>query len=299
MNKEKLKVCFTDFWPNFKSSDNYFYHLLNQNYDVSITNDDPDILFFSVDYSNKKEHLKFKNPSTKKIFYTGENQNPDFKYCDAAFTFNPVVSEQNFRLPLWALFINWFDVPYRKDRDQSYLLDIGKLINNKKIKKPNKQFCSFLASKPEGKRMEFFEKLNSKKHVSSAGRLFNNTRQVKGRGDQKWKIKYLNKFKFHLAFENSSSPGYVTEKIIQSFYANSVPIYWGAPDIGSDFNEKSFININNYKSDQEAIDDILNIQEDSKIYNDILNQPCFKNNAIPSNVSPNNVEKFINKVLNS
>ena len=78
-----------------------------------------------------------------------------------------------------------------------------------------------------------------------------------------------------------------------------MPIYWGAPDIGSDFNEKSFININNYKSDQEAIDDILNIQEDSKIYNDILNQPCFKNNAIPSNVSPNNVEKFINKVLNS
>ena len=35
------------------------------------------------------------------------------------------------------------------------------------------------------------------------------------------------KYKFNICFENSSTPGYVTEKIIQSMYVNSIPIYWG------------------------------------------------------------------------
>ena len=297
MEKEKIKVYFTDFWPNFVHSDNYFYHLLSKKYKVVISNNNPDILFFSVDYSNKKEHLKFSNTSTKKIFYTGENLEPDYNYCDAAFSFNPLNTEKNYRLPLWVLFLNWFQVPYKKNRDQSYLLNIEKLILQNKSLKTNKKFCSFVASKPVGKRMEFFEKLNKREEVNSAGRLFNNSKRIKGRGDQKWKIKYLKKFKFNLAIENSSSPGYVTEKIIHSMYANSIPIYWGAEDIGKDFNTESFININNYKSDEDAIEDIIDIYSDKDRYMD--NQPWFVNNSIPSQFQPNKILNFIESVLNN
>jgi hypothetical protein len=298
MSKEKIKIFFTDFWPNFVLNDNYFYHLLKQKYDVTISNTKPDILFFSVDYSNKKDHLKFDNSSTKKIFYTGENINPNFDNCDAALSFNPS-TENNFRLPLWVLFLNWFHVPYSKNRDQSYLLNIEKLTSSNKILKPNKKFCSFIASKPEGKRMEFFDKLNAFEEVSSAGRLFNNTKSIKGRGDQKWKMKYLKKYKFNLALENSSTPGYVTEKILHSMYANSIPIYWGAPDVALDFNEKSFIDINNYNNDEDAVQDILDIYSNKQRYLEILSEPWFKNNTIPLRFHPEKVLGFIEHQLNS
>ena len=41
----------------------------------------------------------------------------------------------------------------------------------------------------------------------------------------------LHHYKFYLAFENSQSPGYVTEKLWQALKMGSVPIYWGAQDI--------------------------------------------------------------------
>ena len=52
MKKETLTVDFVDFWPNLKKTDNYFYHLLSQEFDVVITDKEPDILFHSVDYPN-------------------------------------------------------------------------------------------------------------------------------------------------------------------------------------------------------------------------------------------------------
>lgn len=48
-------------------------------------------------------------------------------------------------------------------------------------------------------------------------------------GDEKLRI--LRNYKFLLCFENSREPGYVTEKIFSAFFAGSVPIYFGAPDV--------------------------------------------------------------------
>ena len=45
------------------------------------------------------------------------------------------------------------------------------------------------------------------------------------------KIENIGRYKFHLAFENSKDEGYISEKIWQSFYAGTVPIYLGAPNI--------------------------------------------------------------------
>ena len=41
------------------------------------------------------------------------------------------------------------------------------------------------------------------------------------------KLKIISNHKFNIAFENSSYPGYVTEKITDAFIANTIPIYWG------------------------------------------------------------------------
>ena len=143
MKKEVLKINFVDFWPNLVKTDNYFYHLLREEYDVLIDETKPDLLFHSVDYAKKEEHKLYDGLKTKKIFFTGENVQPNYEECHASLTFLPNKDTQNYRLPLWALFINWFDVPYNKKRDQSYLINKESLLENKKNLKINNKFCYF------------------------------------------------------------------------------------------------------------------------------------------------------------
>ena len=298
MNK-KLRIDFTGFWPNFKKNDNYFFHLLKSEYELTIYQDNPDILFYSVDYANKKEHLKKNYTNSKKIFYTGENIEPDFNNCDAAFSFVENSNKLNYRLPLWALHINWFGVKHNNKRDQSYLIDKESLVNKKYVKRPNNNFCSFLASNNSGERLNFVKKLDAYKSVDSSGKLFNNTKKIiKGRGDQKWKIKYLSKFRFNIAFENTIGNGYVTEKIIHPMSVNSIPIYWGSPFVKNDFNEESFIYVNDFENFNKVVDYIMLLENNLELYLEKLNQPIFRNNSYPEYILPSNVLKFIKQTIN-
>lgn len=67
------------------------------------------------------------------------------------------------------------------------------------------------------------------------------------------KQEFLSKHRFSIAFENSSSPGYVTEKIIQAFAAGNIPIYWGDSEIEKEFNEEAFINCHKFRSFKEVV----------------------------------------------
>ena len=301
MKKEKIKVDFADFWPYFIKNDNYFYNLLSTQYDVEISNNKPDLLFHSVDYSGKEEYKKYLDGSTKKIFYTGENTKPNFTISDGSFTFIKDSNDFNFRLPLWVLHINWFNKKYNKYRDQAFLINKNTLLSEKsKVNLRKRKFCSFVATKPLGRRKIFVPKLNNVKKVHCAGQLFNNTKNViKGRGDQKWKIKYLKNFKFNISFENAIGNGYVTEKIIHPMAVNTIPIYWGSSEVKNDFNPKSFIYANDYENDDELIETILRIDSDKDMYYEMLKEPWFSDNEFPESIKPRNVLKFINKILNS
>lgn len=57
-------------------------------------------------------------------------------------------------------------------------------------------------------------------------------------GDKK---KALKGAKFNFCSENCSSPGYVTEKIFDALLAGTVPVYFGAPDIGDFVPREAFI----------------------------------------------------------
>lgn len=102
---DDLKINFVDYWPGYDKRNNYFYHLLSTEYNVLIDEEDPDLLFFSVDYSDIGERNKYKNHRCKKIFFTGESVSPNFDSdesirmtnhqahynigkCDFAFTFD-------------------------------------------------------------------------------------------------------------------------------------------------------------------------------------------------------------------
>ena len=292
---DELKIHFVDFWPNFKNNDNYFYHLLSKEYKIILDANDPDLLFYSFDYSGKAEHKRYSNKRCIKIYYTGECSLPDYKECDFSFTFEYDNDERNYRLPLWALHINWFNVDEDINRDQSYLHPVDMLFHKNEINKLIKKdkFCSFISSNPKGNRMSFVPKLNSFKKVDCIGKLFNNTTtNIPGRGDQIWKILALKPYKFNISFENTSSDGYVTEKIIHPMFVNTIPIYWGSRRVGEDFNSKSFISQHDFSSEEEMIDRINEIDNSKTKYEEMLNEPWFNNNKYPDFVLPENIFKF-------
>jgi hypothetical protein len=289
---KKIKIGYSDFWGELIPDDNYFFNLLSQKYDVEIDNNNPDILFYTV-YS--RNHMTYDMNKVIKILYTGENQRPNYNECHYSLSFDYSEDPRNYRLPLWALILNWFDRPYRDERDQAYLHNIDDFLNKKHIEKS--KFCSFIASNAAGKRLEFLPKIYQYKHIDCGGRIYNNVPQIKGRGDQIYKIEFLKDYKFNIAFENSSFPGYCTEKIINSMFAGCIPIYWGDPLVVDDFNENSFLNWHKFNSDEKLIEEIIKIDNNQDLYNDMINQPWFKDNKIPDFIKPESVLSFFEKII--
>jgi hypothetical protein len=57
----------------------------------------------------------------------------------------------------------------------------------------------------------------------------------------------LANYKYSICFENSEMRGYITEKIFDCFYAGTVPIYHGAPDISDFIDPNSYIDFKNFR----------------------------------------------------
>ena len=309
---DKLKINFVDFWPDFLKEDNYFYHLLASEFDVVIDELDPDLLFFSVDYSNANERGRFANHRCKKIFFTGEGVAPNFDgplsaktlnysvgQCDYAFSFEHS-NDRNYRLPLWVLFINWFKVPHVDNRDISFLTGVGNLLHPLP-RYPKSKFCNFVFSNPSGERTSILEALQRHKNVDCAGALHNNMpngRKVQGRGDQKEKVLFLSDYKFTIAAENKKRYGYTTEKIFHPLSVGSIPVYWGSESVGNDFNSKRFISADKFTSYDDLAEEVIRIDENESLYKEIMSQPIFTNNEIPLFALPESVLNFFKeKVL--
>ena len=83
--------------------------------------------------------------------------------------------------------------------------------------------------------------------IDSYGRYLNNRKLAGDDGSPEAKLAVLARYKFTLAFENSRSPDYVTEKFFHPLMAGSVPVYRGAPNV-ADFapGEKCFINADDF-----------------------------------------------------
>lgn len=299
MKKTKISIYFADFWPNFNYYDNYFINLLNLKYDVILNSINPDLLIHSVDFSGFENHKKFDNSFTKKIFFTGENVKPNYNISHYSLSFSDNLGQKNYRLPLWILYINWFNKRNKTDSDPSFLIPL-KFLTNKRTSNLSLKpfFCSFIASKPIGARMDFIPILNELKKVHCLGRLYSNSfYRAMGRGDEVNKINAMKLFRFNIAFESEQSSGYVTEKILHSFFAKSIPIYWGANEVKKEFNPNSFINISDFESYEHCINTILEIENNKKYLKEYLERPIFNDNKIPVYAKPESVLDFFERII--
>jgi len=75
---------------------------------------------------------------------------------------------------------------------------------------------------------------------------------------QETKLETIAAYKFTLAFENSISQDYVTEKFFEPLIVGSIPIYMGAPNI-DDFapGERCFINVAQFKGPRELAEYLI------------------------------------------
>jgi len=76
------------------------------------------------------------------------------------------------------------------------------------------------------------------------------------------KLKVMSRYKFSICFENTNIvKDYISEKIFDSFFAKSVPIYWGAPNIEEYIPKNCFIDFRDFKSFEECYNYIKNMNE--------------------------------------
>ena len=71
--------------------------------------------------------------------------------------------------------------------------------------------------------------------------------------DDKWDG--LHQYKYSIAVENGSHERYFTEKLVDVILSDTIPIYWGAPDVSKYFNEEIIqsIPLNDFEKSIDAV----------------------------------------------
>jgi len=265
MTKPILKLGFAD---TFGAVENFFTTVLSEDYTIVRDDANPEFLIFG-DRNFGNSNSRYDNRGIRKIFFTGENQRPQDYSCDYSITFDHIEDEKNFRLPLYVLYE--FDNP---SRNVPLIAEAQQARTGSDLNKKFKdKFCSFVV-KNGGcqKRNEFFMKLSQYKRIDAAGPLFNNMGGILPAGVD-GKIEFLKDYKFNMCFENSSHPGYATEKLFEAYLGKTIPIYWGSTTISCDFNTKAFLNWHDYQNDEAFINAIIEVDQNPEKYEEMYLQP--------------------------
>lgn len=298
---QDLKIDFVDFWGGFDKKDNYFYHLLNSQYDIEIS-EDPDILFFSVDYSGKSEYIKYKDHRCKKVFFTGESVSPNFdsenpllvsnfssnysiNRCDFSFSFDRLDDHRNYRLPLWVTYIDWFDKG-SYGQNPSFLTPSSYIEEGSKMGNNSDKFCAFIFSNPTKERLWISNQVSKYKKVNCYGSPFGN-----GSSGEFSKYQILKDYKFSICIENRIRDGYFTEKLFHAKTSGTIPIYnWNKDDL-MDFNPSCFINISDFEDVPDLVDYLKMLDNDTEQFNKIRSEKLFSDQSQIDKFSPDSVLK--------
>lgn len=247
-----LRICFTNFWPEFDENSNFITDALTTRFSIEVVGPDnnPDLHFYSL-FGNLSKHYKYTDRI--RIYYTSENDVPNFTECDYAISTHHIkFGTRHFRLPIYTHYNDSY----------SNLLNEHKLTTQKSPL--TRRFCCAVISNntcADPIRDSFIHELSRYKTVDCGGRHNNNIgKRVTD------KISFCSDYKFCISFENSRVPYYTTEKLPDALYAGCVPIYWGDPFVHKEFSKDAFIDISDFKSAKEAIEYIKEVDNDPKIY---------------------------------
>lgn len=259
--KRKIYVKYIDFWPAFNISKFDIHDILQERYEV-ILSETPDYVFYG-EFGRKNIGIENKTDCIK-IFVSIENRQPNFMKCDYAIGIH---------------YIDNGDRYCRKPTDTSKLSQMYSIYNFSKennITMKNKKFCSWVVSNSRAStRNLFFEKLSEYKKIDSGGKFKNNIGYI-----VKNKNEFLKNYKFSICFENSKSLGYVSEKIFDSFEAGTIPIYFGDDSIKELINPKAYIHVKDKNDIYNKIELIKKIDQDDSLYESMIKEKIVLNDSV-------------------
>lgn len=289
-----VRVLFTDMWDDFNPRYNMFLLMMKEalrrgNINVRVEGYESNTL-----PAGERPHLVVFGPfgdewkadawkGVPKAHFTGENtvpvQHPEI-VLNMGFPHAEFVDEKYIRLPLWMLEIDWFGAEVERLQNPKPLpIDRCTKVYPEEIGE-KKKFCAFVVTNPcNPVRNNAFHWLSQYKQVDSAGRLFNNVGDAifagrGGGGGELLKHKFLKQYKFCLSFENASSQGYTTEKLLHAKAAGCIPIYWGDPKVERDFDPHGFIDARTIQSSTELIELVKKVDTDPSLYLRMLATPA-------------------------
>lgn len=273
-----IRIRFTDQPPDFNPENNVYTRALQRIGAVEFC-DHPDFVFYGAFGT---QFLSY--PDSVRIFLANEPVLPNFNDCDYAIgAMKLSFGERYFRQPP---LLGFGEIDYepmlRPDRRQ---------IPENAV---SRRFCNFVYANGNcGSgavlRVQFCRRLSAYRRVDCPGTVLNNMsgavhpryedKRARSRGlvGTEWaadKLAFLRNYKFTIAFENTSLPGFTTEKLLHPLMACSIPIYWGNPDVTEYFNPKAFINCHDYENDWDAVAArVRELDRDPEQYLEMLRRP--------------------------
>jgi hypothetical protein len=147
---------------------------------------------------------------------------------------------------------------------------------------PRKNVCAIISNSNCPYRNYFLDKLAQKTQIDYAGKFRNNVPRIPGAYNSKEIFEFYSSYKFVICMENTKQETYITEKIVNGFLAQTIPIYWGSDRIGDYFNLERFINIPNLESNiiDETINKICFICNNPDEYLNIVNKPVLTDGGL-------------------
>jgi hypothetical protein len=259
------------FWPGFTLESSFLDYLLRQafgSYALAPNEQSADIVMSSVFDATWPRHPE------RTICFIGENVRPNYDLCAYSISSDfDNYSGRNFRLPLWYGQLQWpgFRVdgsaPVPTNHAFENPVDIDTLLRPRppRVLKDSDLFCCFVASSYEQHRMLCLDRLMTKGHVDVFGNI--------GKPLQMSKYNILPRYRFNLCFENSSFPGYYTEKALQAWVGGCVPLYFSDRWYDADFNPKALINRIDFHTIDEFVDHVAKINSSPSAYSALFEQP--------------------------
>ncbi|WP_329805044.1 glycosyltransferase family 10 domain-containing protein [Flavobacterium facile] len=237
-----VKLTYNYNWPLFRQTENNSQVWGNYKFIIDENLKECDFWIVYTDYNLKAEKIKC-NPENI-IFIPAEcfNTSPKFNqnFLNQFGLIITVQRELKHRNIIYTHNANpWFVGKSYDELQNNLVSDKTKLIS---VVSSNKAFTD-----GHRKRLEFVQKL--KNHFGDQLDIF-------GRGindfDDKWDV--LADYKYTIAIENDFCEDWVTEKYFDCIYANTLPFYYGCPNLEEIVNKDSFIRI-----------DINNLEQSIKI----------------------------------
>jgi hypothetical protein len=266
-------IQFSNFWPEFDEDKNFILEALagqevfSPIEVTSVFATPPRSLLKQLSSRIKSAPKNSHSAVTpRRVWFTAENIRPPVgNHFDSFISFDQdTYGGVNFYFPQLYSDLLLKERQWTKRRGVD--VDKNELLKSRQSPRTkNKFICAFI-SNPEPVRMRAIDELRKYGEVDVYGPNFINTPLSK--------YEIARDYKFMLCFENDLYPGYVTEKLLDAYMCETVPLYRGLFGQEKHVNQRALINAANFDSLASFCDYVGKLSELE--YEDKFREPLLK-----------------------